>query len=683
MVTVTRVQQLVRGGAAAALNFRRTPTDIASAVSYIISRGKKVQDQVAEQTTPTFANTIEPLAKFDNDTGADTSIVAFLQNVSTDKAVRDASSNAERHLQAFHIESMMREDVYRSVRSVFNNPAEMKKLDPEDRLLVEKMELQYRRNGLALSAEQREKLGQIRKRLSELGITFSRNINEGDGELLLTREELEGLSEDFFDGRATKLEDGVEKYVVTTKYPDIVPVVQHAKNESTRRRLLMVEETRCPENIALLEEAIKLRLQAARLLGYNTHAEFVLKENMAKTPKTVLDFEHGLRNRLTRLADMEIAEIEGLKRADKRAAREPFNGLFTWDYRYYANMIKERKHNVSDNEVRQFFPMKEVTRGVLDIYQGMLGLRFVKVDNPPVWHPDVEMYEVWDKSAGDGGFVGHFYLDLYPRDGKYNHACVSPIRSGFAKDDGTREYPAAAMLANFPKPTSTAPALLKHDDVLTLLHEFGHVFHHLCTKTKQSYFQLESVQIDFIEAPSQMLENWGWEPSVLRRFAKHYRTGEPIPNELVERLVAAKNEGAGLFNLRQAFLGLFDMAIHNTSDGDSIDVRTLYRTMRKEITRFSGNEDDGTTACGAATFGHMMGGYDAGYYGYQWAKVFSADMYASRFLRDGVDNQQTGLDYRREILQPGGSRDASIGLEKFLGRKPNNDAFLRSIGLDQ
>ncbi|KAJ1668012.1 metalloendopeptidase [Coemansia sp. RSA 1813] len=672
---VSRVQQLVKS--AAALNFRRTPADITSTVSKIITSGKQVQDQVASQRTPTFANTIAPLARFDNNAGVDTSIVAFLQNVSTDKDIRDASSNAEQHLRAFHIESMMREDVYKSVRSVFGNTAEMEKLEPEDRLLVEKMELQYRRNGLALSAGQREKLGQIRKRLSELGIAFSRNINEGDGKILFTREELDGLPKDFYDGRRTEIENGVEKYVVTTKYPDLVPAMQHAKREDTRRRLLTVEETRCPQNIPLLEEAVKLRLQAAQLLGYNTHAEFVLEENMAKAPKAVLDFEHDLRKRLDSLADKEVAEIEELKKADKKAAGEPYNGLFNWDYRYYSNMIKEHKHSVSEEEVKQYFPVKEVTRGVLDIYQEMLDLRFAKVENPPVWHSDVEMYEVWESKGDD--FVGHFYLDLYPRDGKYNHACVNPIRGGFANDDGTREYPAAVMLANFPKPTSTAPALLKHDDVLTLLHEFGHVFHHLCSKTKWSYFQLDSVQMDFIEAPSQMLENWGWEPSVLRRFAVHYKTGEPIPEALVKRLVAAKNEGAGLFNLRQAFFGLFDMAIHNTMDG-SIDIRTLYRSMRQEITRFAGGD---ANSCGAATFGHMMGGYDAGYYGYQWAKVFSADMYASRFLKDGVDNQQTGLDYRREILQPGGSRDASVSLEEFLGRKPDNNAFLKSIGLDQ
>ncbi|KAJ1815000.1 metalloendopeptidase, partial [Coemansia sp. RSA 2599] len=664
----SRAQNLLKG---AVLNFSRSPKDIRAAVSNIVGRGKEVQDKVARQTRPTFANAIAPLARFENDNGADSSIVTFLQNVSTDKDVRDASSEAEQQLSSFRIESMMREDVYKSVRAVLDNKVEMDSLEPEDRLLVQKMEEEYRRNGLALSQGQRRELGDIRKRLSELSIKFSRSINEKDGRILFTRQELLGLPEDYFDRRPTEIEDGVEKFVVTTKYPDLVPVMQMAKSEQTRKRLMVVSESRCPENIALLEEAVKLRVQAAQLLGYKTHAEFVLEQNMAKTPQKVLDFEHDLREKLDVLADKEIKEIEALKMADKKAAGEPYAGLFSWDFRYYSNIVKERKHNVSDEEIKQYFPMKQVTRGVLDIYQNMLGLRFNKVDDAPVWHPDVEMYEIWEAND-DSKFVGHFYLDLHPRDGKYNHACVNPIRAGFARSDGTREHPVAVMLANFPKPTSSAPALLTHDDALTLLHEFGHVFHHICAETKWSHFQLDSVQMDFIEAPSQMLENWGWEPSVLRQFAAHYKTGEPIPEDLIRRMVAAKNEGAGLFNLRQVFFGLFDMAIHNTADG-KVDIRALYKTLREQTTRFSAGDTD---TCGAATFGHMMGGYDAGYYGYLWAKVYSSDMYASRFLKDGVDNPRTGMDYRFEILRPGGSRDAAVSLERFLGRGPSSDAFL-------
>ncbi|KAI7834717.1 hypothetical protein BX661DRAFT_139353 [Kickxella alabastrina] len=657
------------------LNFELSPEDIARSVDKMIAESKLILDKAAAETNPTFSSVIVPLASRENAQGAEYSVITFLQNVSTKKEVRDASSEAEEKLEAFEIELMMREDVYKVVRAVFDNQAEMAALGPEDRRLVEKLEEDYRRNGLALSAEKREKLGQINKRLSELGIKFSRNTNENDGRILFTREELEGLADDYFEGRATEVVDGVEKYVVTTKYPDLVPVMQAGKKEKTRKLLSTVNEQRCPENIELMQEAIALRVEAAQLLGFKTHAEFKLKEKMAKTPKEVMDFEHDMQKRLNVLAQGELKEIEGLKRADNKAAGVPYEGLYLWDHRFYSTLLKERKHNVSEDEVKQYFPMKEVTRGILDIYQKMLSLRFIKVENPPVWHDDVDMYEVWE-ATGDT-FVGHFYLDLYPRDNKYNHAAVWPIRAGYAREDGSHEYPVAAMVANFPKPTGSTPALLKHDDAVTLLHELGHVFHGICSVTKWSRFHGTRTEGDFVEAPSQMLENWGWEPSVLRQFAVHHKTGEPIPEDLVKRLVAAKNEGAGLFNLRQVFFGLFDMAIHDTTNGE-VDSKAIYNKLREEVTQFKNGDVE---TWGMATFGHMMGGYDAGYYGYLWSQVFSADMFASRFLKEGVDNPQTGLDYRHEILLPGGSRDASVSLEQFLGRKPNNKAFLKSIGL--
>ncbi|KAJ2616463.1 metalloendopeptidase [Coemansia sp. RSA 1365] len=657
------------------LNFNLSPTEIENIVERLIADGKKLQDSVAAQTSPTFDNVIVPLAKRENEKGAEYLVTTFVQNVSTDEAVRDASMAAEEKLNAFEIESLMREDVYKVVRAVFDNPDEMSKLGPEDRRLVEKMEESYRRNGLGLNKEDRERLGTINKQLSELSIRFNRSINENDGQEAFTREELEGLPEDYFDGRETKEVDGVTKYIVTTKYPDYLPAMKLAKNESTRRRLLYADETRCPANIPILQEAVQLRLEASQLLKYKTHAEFALELNMAKDPNVVLEFEQDLRTRLNALADREIIEIEALKKADKEAAGEPYDGLFSWDFRYYVNMVKERKHNINDEEVKLYFPMKEVTRGVLDIYQEIFSLRFIRVEDPPVWHPDVEMYEVWE--AKEDKFVGHFYLDLYPRAGKYNHAAVWPIRHAFTRADGSHEYPVAAMVANFPKPTPSAPALLKHSDAVTLLHELGHVLHNICSITKWGRFHGTNTESDFVEAPSQMLENWGWEPEVLSRFAVHYQTGKPIPEALVKKLVAAKNSCAGLLNLRQVFFGMYDMSIHNTTDGQT-DVKENFLRLREQIVRFKNGDVD---TWGCATFGHMMGGYDAGYYGYLYSLVFSADMFESRFRKESVINPRTGMDYRNMILFPGGSHDSMVGLENFLGRKPNNKAFLRSIGL--
>ncbi|KAJ2451198.1 metalloendopeptidase [Coemansia sp. RSA 2336] len=672
-MTVNSPNELRKG---TLLNFKLSAAEISSTVDRLIDEGKGLLNHVAAQANPTFENVILPLGMQENRHSADCNVVTFLQEVSTEKDIRDASTAAEEKLNAFEIESLMREDVYKVVRAVYDNAAEMAKLGPEDKRLVEKMEQDYRRKGLALDKDKRRQLGEILERLSELALRFNRIVGESNGEAAFTREELDGLPEDFFEGREKRVVDGVEKYIVTTKYPDLFPLLKKAKSEATRKHMNHVEETRCAENIPIMQEAVKLRLEAAQLLGYRTHADFKLETSMAKTSAAVMEFERDLRQRLNKLADRELQEMEELKRADKQAAGEPYEGLFIWDYRYYQTLIKERKHNIDYDEVKQYLPMAEVTRGILDIYQKMLNLRFVKVENESVWHDDVETYEVWE--ADGKSFVGHFMLDLFPRDNKYNHAAVWPIRAGSIRPDGTHEFPVAAMVANFPKPTPTKPALMEHTDAVTLLHELGHVLHGICSSTKWARFHGTATEGDFVEAPSQMLENWGWEPSVLQKFAVHYKTGEPIPEALVQRLVAAKNEGAGMFNLRQVFFGMFDMAIHNTTD-PNIDIKKTYLEMREDISRVS---NGGTDSWAFATFGHMMGGYDAGYYGYLWSLVFAADMFESRFMKDGVESSKAGMDYRHEILLPGGSRDAMVSLEHFLGRKPNNKAFLRSIGLD-
>ena len=327
--------------------------------------------------------------------------------------------------------------------------------------------------------------------------------------------------------------------------------------------------------------------------------------------------------------------------------------------------------------MKQYFSLDSVTKGLLEIYQKMLGLTFTKVQDGNLWHQDVTMYEVNDTETGD--FVGHFYMDLFPREGKYNHAACFPFRRGFAKPDGTRQYPVSAIVANFPKPTKNAPALLKHDDVTTYFHEFGHVMHNICSKVQFKLFSGTSVERDFVEAPSQMLENWCWEPEVLEKFAVHYQTNQPIPRDLVAKLVKSRHVGAGLSNLYQLFSGLFDMALHNTENTD-IDTTKLYTQMREEITKLKTPSE--TIWRPLATFGHLMGGYDSAYYGYLWSLVFAADMFSSRFKKEGIDNEKTGLSYRKEILQPGGSKDANDLIYNFLGREPNDKAFLTKLGLD-
>ncbi|KAJ2773552.1 metalloendopeptidase [Coemansia nantahalensis] len=672
-MTTTTAAATARKGSV--VDFCRTPAEISRNIEQLISKSRAAQDAIGQETAPTFTKTIVPLDRTSVTHDVEARVAHLLGSVAVEKEVRDAGNDAYKLLSEFAIECSTREDVYKAVRAVFDNEEEMAGLSPEDRHLVERVERGYRRQGLQLPPEKREQLNAVRKRISGLEIAFKRCVNEEDARVLFTREELEGLPEDYFDGRETEEDNGVSKYVVTSKYPDYLPLMKYATREATRKTMGVAAASRCPDNIPRLQELVSLRLEMATLLGYSTYSEYAMEILMAKRPADAIAMETNLLARLAEPARKEADELAALKRSDAELAGEEYEGFYIWDSAYYSRIVSEQKHDIRGEEVKQYFPLDKATRGMLDIYQKMLGLRIAQVDNPPVWHPDVAMYEVWE--ADEDTFVGHFYLDLHPREGKYNHAAVFPIRYGCDLPDGSREYPVAAMVANFPRATSAAPALLPHSDITTLMHELGHVFHSMCAHTKWNRFHGFQVEWDFVEAPSQMLENWAWESASLRQFAVHHSTGEPMPDEMIAKLVAAKNEGAAGDCVFQVFLGMYDLAIHNTTSGD-IDVDKMFNDMRDQITNLGTGSVETHRV---ATFSHTAVGYASKYYGYLWSEVYSMDMYASRFKSDGVDNAATGMDYRREILRPGGSRDAMESLVRFLGRKPNNRAFLESIGL--
>jgi len=417
-----------------------------------------------------------------------------------------------------------------------------------------------------------------------------------------------------------------------------------------------------------------LRAQEAELLSFKNHAEFVLDENMAKTPERVFEFLNNLVEKLEDGLNSDMANLLELKRKEKEEQGLPFDGvLHSHDYNYYCEMDELKNYNLDHDLISEYFPMEHITKTILDMYQEILSLRFEVTENAHVWHEDVTQYSVYDKDSGE--FIGHFYLDLYPRDGKYTHAAEFGLLKACVVR-GERKYPAAAMVANFTKPTPDKPSLLKHDEVVTFFHEAGHVFHELMSRCKYSIVSGTDVQRDFVETPSQMLENWVFEKEALLRLSKHYKTGEPLPNELIEAIIKAKNANIAMFLRRQLFFGIFDMRLHTQSSGTKIDTQSLWHNTMKEIMKIEAHE--GTNPL--ATFGHMAGGYSAGYYGYLWSEVFSADIF-QRFKEEGIFNEALGKEYRNKILAPGGSRDAEELLIDFLGRKPNELAFLKHIGL--
>jgi len=335
-------------------------------------------------------------------------------------------------------------------------------------------------------------------------------------------------------------------------------------------------------------------------------------------------------------------------------------------------MLLETEYSINQEVIKEYFPLSKVTSGLLDIFSEVLGMKFAPMDSPHVWHEDVSQFAVWDSATN--AFMGHLYLDLFPRDGKYGHAAEFDLLKGFNLLNGERQIPAAALVANFNKPTKDKPSLLRFDEVETYFHELGHAVHELCTTAKYHRFAGTNVERDFVEAPSQMLENWCYDAEVLKRLSGHYQDlSKPLPDDLREKLIKAKNVNEAIMNRRQLFFGMYDMLVH-TAHGH-VDTQKVWFETMKEVALF----DEIADTNGAAGFGHIVGGYSAGYYGYLWSKVYSCDMF-DRFLKEGIFSKTVGKAYRDLILAPGGTRDSMESLLQFLGRAPNSDAFLKEIG---
>jgi Zn-dependent oligopeptidase len=371
---------------------------------------------------------------------------------------------------------------------------------------------------------------------------------------------------------------------------------------------------------------------------------------------------------LTSRANQELSALQDLAEADLDD-----DEIRSWDWMYYHTQQRRREFGIDQNEVAEYFPLEAVVDGMFEITGEVFGLEYREVAETNAWHEEVKLYSIHNPGANEP--IAYFYADLFPREGKYGHAACFSIAGGMRLENGGYRAPVSAVVANFTKPGAESPSLLKHDEALTLFHEFGHVLHFSLTTVDHPRFAGYDTEWDFVEAPSQIMEHWMWQPEVLQRFARHYETGETIPSDLVERLVAARDQNIGLSTLRQVFLGRFDLAIHTGPPDIDIDLATR-NTFALTLVPYH----EGTHF--AASFGHLMSGYDAGYYGYQWAKVYGDDMF-SVFSDEGVLSPEVGARYRDEVLARGYSRDAIEHLRAFLGREPSTAAYLENLGLSE
>jgi thimet oligopeptidase len=639
-----------------------TPTQVAdtcaTALSHAQSRIKAIDAQPLDKAT--FASGLGAV----ENTVADMqdALVApnILSQIAVSKAVRDASTKCQEDIAAFGVKVNADPAIYALAKS-----AQAQATTQADKQLAKIYLENGRRAGAGLDAAKRAQVSALFDQLNNLQLAFGRALAEDHHSIEISQQEAASLPKDFVGALKAK----GAGYTVDVNESTAQVFMSNEASAAARKRFLTTYFHRGgAANVQRLTEAVALRDRLAHLLGFHSWAAYQLSAKMAKTPATVDAFLTEVNSKLLPKARAEIAVLDQLKRASGDTT--PF---MPWDGSYYEKALVKSRYAVDDDVVRQYFPIDKVVPAMLDIYQKMLGVRFDAITPAQAWAPGVQEYAISDTASGKP--IGWFFLDLYPRAGKFGHFATFPMRSGRVLADGSRQKPVAAIIGNWPVGTPGKPALLTHYQVITFFHEFGHLMHGtLSTAPYETLFGPGGVRGDFVEAPSQMLENWMWQPSVLKQISSHVGTGAPLPDALIAKMIAAKHVADGSMGAGQSFYAMYDMQLH--SSGAKVDPTKLWFKLEPQLTPFSGIP--GTIP--EASFGHLMGGYDAGYYGYLWSKVYAQDMF-SVFLKEGLDNPAVGMRYRKDILEPGGTVEPDVLLHNFLGRPVSYAPFYKEMGI--
>lgn len=642
--------------------------DIKNATEYVLREADLILSEIITVPTAkhTFVNTLLRLDDLYDTVSKVSSPLELLASVHPNRKIRDKSDESILIIQRYFIELSANEALYEVVHQ-FSTSKEAHELPLNQKRFLESELRDFRNSGLGLSMKDREKLKRIQNRISELSLNYENNLASHLDTIFITLNMTEGLPADYLQNHLQK--DG--SYGIDLSYPSFYPFMEYAESDSLRKVLRYKFLNRgIPYNLNILDEILLNRKSLSELLKYPSYAALNIEDAMAKTPEAVWRFEKDLIKKINQIADVDTEELLQLKRDLKGDDGEI---IFDWEKHYYENKLLQKKYNVDSEEVKQYFQVDNVINGLFIISSQLFNLKFLEIDNPSVWHSDVRMFEV--RENADNRLIGQFYLDLYPRENKYQHAAAFSIVSG-KKLNSWYQRPISCLVCNFPPPGKNTPALLLHEDVETFFHEFGHLLHDILTKTELSSQAGSSVAMDFVEAPSQMLENWVWNKTSLSLFATHYKTGEIIPDSLLNRMLMAKNIQSGNNLLQQIFYGLLDLTLHEEFDSSSLKSTTeIMSELQNSITHY-------TYTVGThqqASFDHLLG-YGASYYGYLWSEVYAADMY-SVFEKEGLLNLETGLHFRRTILEKGGSENPMNLVKAFLRRDPNNEAFLKNHGI--
>ncbi len=603
-----------------------------------------------------FATVILPLEDLSADLNDRLVAETLLSSVSPDPAVRDASNACLNKVNDFLAALQARPELYRAVAAAAHRADGRSRAD---RKLTALWLIALQRAGAALSPAGREEFVRLSQRLGTLQTAFAANLANSKAAIVLPPTATAGLPDDFVATFSKKRDD----LVIPVNESTYTRFMQNARNPEARKAFYLAYfNIAVPANVRLLRQAIAIRDRLAHLMGYRTWADYVLADRMARSPQRVERFLQDLDAQLRPKAQAEVVRLAALKAADfgpAGATIEP------WDVLYYDNQLRKTQYAVNDDQVRHYFPVDHVMRSVFDIYAKLLGLRFTQRVPPNAWAPGVTQWAVSD--AATNRYIGDFYLDLFPRAGKYSHFASFPMLPNRRLPDGRMRPPEDAIIGNWPEPAPGKPALLSHDEVETFFHEFGHDMATMLATTPYETLSAGFRQ-DFIEAPSQMLENWVWDPSILKQLSADDVTGEPLPAALIEKIRAARYVDDALHNTNQIAYATIDMDYHTL--GPKVDTTALYAKVIGTMTPFSlpgGVHPE-------AGFGHLMGGYDAGYYGYLWSKVYAQDMFTA-FAHAGLESPVVGTRYRRDILEPAREVEPDDEVHAFLGRPMSPAAF--------
>jgi Zn-dependent oligopeptidase len=610
----------------------------------------------AEQT---FAHTLRPIEEANGRLASRTSMLAGLLYLSPDKTVRDSSTTCNQLVTNYGVELQADPRIYAIAVRASKEP-----LSPVDKALTLRYVENGRHGGAALDSATRARTTAMFQRLNDVQRDFglalsgdSSRITLSDSEIASLPEQLKGQIEARGDQKTLRVDEST-----------IGLFMRNETSSDTRQRYLHTYDRRGGEaNIARLAQAVALRDSLAHLFGFPSWAGYQLDVKVAKTPQRATEFIRQIDAGLLTKARRELAELGPVAEQDHLG-----HPVANWDISYYSEKLRKARYAVDANEVRKYFPVEHVVNAVLDIYQQLFGIALTEVKPADVWAPGVRQFTVRD--AATHQVIGTTYLDLFPRPDKFGHFAQFPVDPTWRHADGTRELPAAAIVGNWPAPGGKEPSLLSHQDVLVFFHEFGHAVAQLTDRSPYVTIGAGGLRQDFVEAPSQMLENWMWEPAVLARVSKHYETGKPLPDSLIKRMLALKHFRDGLNGTAQAFYAAYDLALH--SGNPSTDPLALWNTLSTELEAMPEMEGN----LGPAGFGHLMSGYDAGYYGYLWSKVYAQDLY-TRFAKEGPMNPRTGHAYRELVVGPAATQEPDTALQRFLGRPLSYDAFFAEMGI--